>query len=78
MIDSSQEKNQYQSKLVPKLFFHLKGGGGVGKTFLIWILSQWITVITQRQGDHPFKPKVLLLAPTGIAASLIGMYEIEL
>ena len=23
-------------------------------------------------GDHPFQPKVLLVAPTGIAASLIG------
>ena len=54
------------------LLFYSKGGGGVGKSYLIWLLSQWIELITQRQGDPPNKPKVLLLAPTGIAASLIG------
>ena len=48
------------------------GGGGVGKTFLTSIMSQFVEKILRNVGDHPFQPKVLLVAPTGIAASLIG------
>ena len=48
------------------------GGGGVGKTFLTSIISQFVEKILRNIGDHPFQPKVLLIAPTGIAASLIG------
>ena len=50
----------------------LLGGGGVGKTFLINIVKKWAEKILRRAGDDPSKPKVILLAWTGMAASLIG------
>ena len=52
------------------LFF--KGGGGVGKTFLIKVLSQWTEYILQKPGDISTYPKVIRLAATGNAAYLIG------
>ena len=52
------------------------GGGGAGKSHLIRIVSQWTEKILMRQTE-PYKaeaytPKVLLLAYTGSASSLIG------
>ena len=47
------------------------GGGGVGKTYLIITLAKWITKILINVTD-PIMTKVLLLAFTGVAASLIG------
>ena len=47
------------------------GGAGVGKTFVIKIVSKWAEKILRKPGDHPLKPKVLILGPTGMAASLI-------
>ena len=55
---------------LPRLMVH--GGGGVGKSYLIRTVAQWAEKILRRAGDNPLKPKVLLLAPTGMAASLIG------
>ena len=52
--------------------YKISGGGGVGKSFLINCVSMWAEKILRKAGDHPLKPKVLLLAQTGIAASLIG------
>ena len=46
---------------------HITGGGGVGKSYLIITLAKWITKILASTD-----PKVLLLAFTGVAASLIG------
>ena len=48
------------------------GGGGVGKSFLIKVVSRHIDKLLTKVGDNPNKPKILLLAPTGKAASLIG------
>ena len=50
------------------------GGGGVGKSFLINLVKMWAEYILRKPGDHPLKPKVLLLGPTGMAANLIGKY----
>ena len=50
----------------------IAGGGGVGKTFLMLVLSRWVEKLLRRAGDDPTNPKCLLLAPTGVAASLIG------
>ena len=47
------------------------GGGGVGKSYLIITLAKWLTKILLGVSD-PIKAKVLLLAFTGVAASLIG------
>ena len=54
-----------------QLFLHIAGGGGVGKSYLIITLAKWITKILISTTD-PNKAKVLLLAFTGVAASLIG------
>ena len=53
------------------------GGGGVGKSYLISILSKWVEYILRKSGDQPFSPKCLLIAPTGIASCLIGEFWIE-
>ena len=54
------------------LIISLIGGGGVGKSFLINLVKMWAEYILRQPGDHPLKPKVLLLGPTGMAANLIG------
>ena len=52
--------------------FSLLGGGGSGKSHLIRVLAKWLEFILRKPGDHPMKPKVLLLGFTGMAANLIG------
>ena len=56
-------------------FYYLLGGGGVGKTYLIKTVSKWIEKILMKAGEAN-KLKVLLLAFTGVAASLIGKYHL--
>ena len=46
------------------------GCGGTGKSHLIMFVSKWVEKILINPG--PVKPKVLLLAFTGVASSLIG------
>ena len=55
-----------------KVIFFISGGGGVGKSFLIKLLSQWIDYILEQPGDIAYYPKVIRLAYTGNAAYLIG------
>ena len=50
----------------------MTGCGGTGKSHLIRAVSKWVTKILLKPG--PVKPKVLLLAYTGAASSLIGKY----
>ena len=54
----------------PKIIVH--GGGGVGKSFLIQLLSQWIQKILSTWGDVAEYPKLTRFAFTGAAAYLIG------
>ena len=54
------------------LTLNILGGGGVGKSFFIRTTSKWIEKILREAGDDPYKPIVLLLGPTGMAAVLIG------
>lgn len=56
----------------------LLGGGGVGKSFTIEVISQAADRILRKSGDNPLRPKVLLAAPTGIAAMLIGIVNFEM
>ena len=51
---------------------HITGDGGTGKSHFISIASQWAEKFLIHSGDNPNRPKILLLAPTGKAASLIG------
>ena len=48
------------------------GGGGTGKSYLIKTVSKWVEKILMKAGEAN-RIKALLLAYTGVAASLIGM-----
>ena len=56
------------------LQIHFTGDGGTGKSHFISVTSKWAEKIFLKIGDNPNRPKILLLAPTGKAASLIGKY----
>ena len=45
---------------------------GVGKSFIIYICSLWAERILLKVGDNPLKVRVLKVAMTGKAASIIG------
>ena len=49
----------------------------MGKSFTIEVISQAADRILRKSGDNPLRPKVLLAAPTGIAAMLIGTVDFE-
>ena len=44
----------------------------MGKSFLINVLARHADKILSKVGNDPNKPNILLLGPTGMAASLIG------
>ena len=52
--------------------FLFSGGAGSGKSHVIRVVAKWLEFILRKPGDHPMKPKVLLLGFTGMAANLIG------
>ena len=39
---------------------------------MINLVSKWLEKIFRQPGDDPSKPYILILAPTGMAATLIG------
>ena len=47
------------------------GGGGVGKSQTTKVCAQWAEQILRRAGGDQNKPRILLMAPTGMAASVI-------
>ena len=49
----------------------LHGGGGVGKSQTITVCAQWAEHILRRAGGDQNKPRILLMCPTGMAASVI-------
>ena len=57
--------------------FHL-GGGGVGKSFLIRVVSRYVDKLMTKSGDNPMRPKLLLLGPTGKAASSVSYTHLTL
>ena len=52
------------------------GGAGVGKSATIKIVAHHAENILRQAGSHPHKPRVLILGPTGKAASLIGEFSL--
>ena len=51
------------------------GPGGCGKSYLANVFAMWCEKYLRQAGDNPDKPKVLIMAPTGIAAVQIGKVE---
>ena len=52
-----------------RLIIH--GGAGVGKSFVIKMLSMWAEKMLRKEGQNLDCPRVLITAPTGKAASII-------
>ena len=50
----------------------------MGKSFVIQMIAQAADRILRKMGDNPKRPKILLVAPTGIAAMLIGTIQIHI
>ncbi len=50
----------------------IHGGAGSGKSNLVRALTKWAEKLLRKAGDHPNKPRILVTAPTGMAASVIG------
>ena len=66
-------------QLIYSCVFHtysFLGGAGTGKSFTIKAIAKYAEKILRMPGDHPNHPKVILLAPTGKAANLIGKYSL--
>ena len=55
-----------------QLLLLIHGGAGVGKSKLIEVMSCWIEKTLCKAGNHPGKPRVLIMAATGKAASIVN------
>ena len=77
--DYEQQENEWGRDFVTnlscKLFkvvdpFHifLTGGGGVGKSHLLTTIHHCLTKLLMYKGGEPSKERILILAPTGVAA----------
>ena len=65
--------SKFSVDVLPKrLIVH--GGGGVGKSMLINVTARYGDKILTKDGDKSWRPKILLLGPTGMSACLIGKY----
>ena len=62
------------NKLPPPVRLIVHGGAGTGKSAVIRIAAIHAEKILRQSGSHPNKPRVLILGPTGKAASLIGKF----
>ena len=56
----------------------LIGGGGVGKSKTINVVARHCDKALKQIGDDPNQPRIIIMAPTGMAACIIGMYDIYL
>ena len=79
----SGHRGRHQSQCLPsgptseqyspdQLMLLVHGGAGVGKTKTIMNCANWAETYLRKPGDDPSKPRLLLLAFTGMAANLIG------
>ena len=64
-------------KKVKPFHIFLTGGGGVGKSHLIKTIYMSINKVLMYKGGNPEKPRILLLAPTGVATVNINRTTIH-
>ena len=55
-------------KYIKTFHIFLTGGAGVGKSHLIKTIFMTISKLLSFKGGDPEKPRILILAPTGVAA----------
>ena len=55
-------------KVVDPFHIFLTGGGGVGKSHLLTTIYHCLTKLLMYKGGEPSKERILILAPTGVAA----------
>ena len=65
--------SKFSTDVLPKRII-VHGGGGVGKSMLINVTARYGDKILTKDGDKSWRPKILLLGPTGMSACLIGKY----
>ena len=58
-------------------YLYIGGEAGVGKSYLLKLLTQAAIRIPKRSGDDLTKKRFITIAPTGVAAYLIGGQTIE-
>ena len=66
--DHVKYRSSRRKKEVQPVHLFITGGGGCGKSHLLRIIYQSITKTLMYNGGDPSKPRVLLLAPAGVAA----------
>ena len=62
-----QHSKEHSINTVKPLYIFLSGNAGCGKSYLLKCMHQALSKILSRKGDNS-KPKVMLMAPTGVAA----------
>ena len=75
--DVVKSQNNLAHEIKPlRIIVH--GGAGSGKSSVIKVVSMHAERILRKAGDKPNHPRILLLAHTGKAASLIGKWIIQM
>ena len=63
-----KSRNSKSTEIVEPLHIFLTGQGGCGKSHLVKTVFHTLSKLLLRKGTNPDKPRILLLAPTGVAA----------
>ena len=71
-VEFAKNRNCNMPAKIEPLHIFLTGKGGTGKSHLVKVVFHTVSKVLLRKGSDPEKKRVLLLAPTGVAAVNIG------